>query len=393
MAGPLDGYRIIDLTAMISGPVATMTLADQGADVIKVERPDGGDFVRKGANRRGGFSSGFINNNRNKRSLALNLKQDAEREILLKLVETADVFVQNFRPGVAERMGLGEDAIRSRRKDIIYVSIAGFGFEGPYAPRPVYDPLIQALSGLATVQAGSDEERPRLVRTIVPDKVSGLTTAQAITAALLERERSGEGQHVQVAMLDAIVSFLWHSDMGSQTFVGENIPQQHAASFKDLIYETADGYMSVATMSDREWEAITRVFERPEWLEDERFKTPALRDKNINARLELIQSVLRERPAAEWLQRLEAEGVPCAPVLTRSEMITHEQVTANALIETYEHPQAGTIRQTRPAARFSRTPSAIRSGAPELGAHNDEILAELGLSAEDDAGAPASSAG
>ena len=153
MEGPLDGYRIIDLTAMISGPVATMTLADQGADVIKVERPDGGDFVRKGANRRGGFSSGFINNNRNKRSLALNLKQDTEREILLKLVETADVFVQNFRPGVAKRMGLGEDAIRSRRKDIIYVSIAGFGFEGPYAPRPVYDPLIQALSGLATVQA------------------------------------------------------------------------------------------------------------------------------------------------------------------------------------------------------------------------------------------------
>ena len=394
MSGPLTGYRIVDLTAMISGPVATMTLADQGADVIKVERPDGGDFVRKGANRRGGFSSGFLNNNRNKRSLALDLKQDDAREVLFKLIETADVFVQNFRPGVAERMGLGEDVVRQYRKDIIYVSIAGFGFEGPYAPRPVYDPLIQALSGLATVQAGSDEERPRLVRTIVPDKMSGITTAQAITAALLERERSGEGQHVKVAMLDAIVSFLWHSDMGSQTFVGEDIPQQHAASFKDLIYETADGYMSVATMSDREWEAVTRVFDTPEWLEDERFKTPALRDRNINARLELIQGELRKRPAREWLPLLEAEGVPCAPVLTRTEMIDHEQVIANDLVQTYEHPSAGAIRQTRPAAQFSRTPAGVRFGAPDLGQHNDEILAELGIAPdqfEDDT--PASSAG
>ena len=379
MPGPLNGYRIVDLTAMISGPLATMTLGDQGADVIKIENPAGGDYVRKGANRRGDFAANFCNNNRSKRSVALDLKQTRGKEILLKLVATADVFIQNFRPGVAERMGLGEDVIRAVKPDIIYVSIAGFGFSGPYAPKPVYDPLIQAISGLATIQAGSDDERPRLVRTIVPDKVSALTTAQAITAALLARERSGEGQHVKVSMLDAIVAFLWNSDMGSQTFVGDELPQQHAASFIDLIYATADGHLSVAVMSDREWHGLTRALGKPEWLDDERFKTPALRDRNINARLELIQSALMEQPASYWLPRLEAENVPCAPVLTRNEMIQHPQVAANGVIQQFEHPQAGTLRQARPAAQFSHTAPVISRGAPGLGEHTAEILRELGL--------------
>ena len=264
----------------------------------------------------------------------------------------------------------------------IYVSIAGFGFEGPYAQRPVYDPLIQALSGLATVQAGTDTERPRLVRTIVPDKVSALVAAQAITAALLARERGAGGQHVRVAMLDAIVAFLWQSDMGSQTLVGDELPQQSAASFIDLIYATACGYMSVAVMSDREWQALTRALEKPEWLNDPRFATPALRDRNIDARLAMIQETLLTRPAAEWLAQLEAEGVPCAPVLTRNEMIHHPQVMANELVQIYPHPQAGPLRQARPPARFSTTPSTVRSGAPRLGEHSNEILAELGIAQE-----------
>ncbi len=381
MPGPLDGYRVIDLTAMISGPLATMLLADQGADVIKVENPHGGDHVRRGGNRRGDFAANFLNNNRNKRSVVLDLKHPRGVETLLHLCEQADVFVQNFRPGVIERMGLGEDVVRGVRPDIVYASIAGFGFSGPYAGKPVYDPLIQALSGLATVQAGADEERPRLVRTIVPDKVSALTAAQAITAALLARERSGEGQHVKLAMLDAIVSFLWHSDMGSQTFVGEDLPQQAAASFIDLIYETAEGYLSVAVMSDREWAGLARAVERPEWLDDPRFKTPALRDRNIDARLELIQSVLLERPAAEWLARLEAERVPCAEVLTRNDMIEHPQIAANETIGIYQHPDAGPIRQARPAAQFSATPAGVRRGAPRLGEHTTEVLAEAGLDA------------
>ena len=219
MPGPLHGFRVVDLTSMISGPLATMILADQGADVIKVENPDGGDHTRAANNRRGGFSAGFLNNNRNKRSVALDLRDPKAKQALLRLVATADVFVQNFRPGVADRMGFGEDALRAVKNDLIYVSISGFGETGPYAAKPVYDPLIQGVSGLASIQAGHDKERPRLVRTIVPDKMTAITASQAITAALLSRERTGLGQHVRLSMLDAVVAFLWASDMGSQTFV------------------------------------------------------------------------------------------------------------------------------------------------------------------------------
>ncbi|HVZ09794.1 CaiB/BaiF CoA transferase family protein [Rhodopila sp.] len=380
MPGPLHGYRIVDLTSMISGPHATMILADQGADVIKVENPDGGDHTRAANNRRGGFSASFLNNNRNKRSVALDLKRPAARQALLRLIATADVFIQNFRPGVAERMGLGEDTVRAAAPEIIYVSISGFGETGPYAGKPVYDPLIQAVSGLATIQAGSDTERPRLVRTIVPDKLTAVSAAQAITAALLARERTGRGQHVRLSMLDAVIAFLWASDMGSQTFVGEDIPQQEAASFIDLIYETASTAISVAVQTDKEWQALTRALDQPDWSRDPRFLTPALRQRHINDRLSMTQAVLKTRPAEEWLERLTVEGVPCAPVLTRTAMLSNPQVVANGIIVETDHPHAGRLRQARPAARFSATPATIRHGGAALGEHTHAVLAELGYS-------------
>jgi crotonobetainyl-CoA:carnitine CoA-transferase CaiB-like acyl-CoA transferase len=378
MTGPLHGYRIVDLTAMVSGPSSTMLLADQGADVIKVENPNGGDHTREATNRQNDFSASFLNNNRNKRSLALNLKHADGIAALLRLVETADVFIQNFRPGVVERMGIGEEVIRAVAPSIIYVSISGFGERGDYSGKPVYDPLIQAMSGLATVQAGSDRERPRLVRTILPDKLSGIVTAQAITAALLSRERTGEGQHIRVSMLDTLVSFLWGSDMSSQTFPGTEIPQQEAASFIDLIYETTDGYISVAVQTDREWLALTKALDKPEWLEDARFKTPALRQQYIDDRLSLTQEVLATNTSAYWLARLEDADVPCAPVLTRTQVIDHPQVVANEILWESEHHLAGKLRQARPAARFSATPTALRRGGPALGEHTEETLAEIG---------------
>ncbi|MGD8430065.1 MAG: CoA transferase [Ectothiorhodospiraceae bacterium] len=384
MTGPLHGFRVIDLTAMVAGPLATMLLADQGADVIKIENPAGGDHTRSHPARRGGFSGTFLNNNRNKRSVALDLKNERGREALMRLLAGADVLVQNFRPGVVERLGLDESTVRGIAPGIVYASISGFGSRGPYVGKPVYDPLIQALSGLATVQAGSDTARPRLVRTILPDKLTGMVAAQAVTAALLARERTGEGQHVSVSMLDALIAFLWGSDMESQTFVGEEIAQQEAASFIDLIYETTDGYISVAVQSDREWEALTRALERPEWREDERFRTPALRQKHIDARLALTQEELRRRSSAHWLQRLEAEGVPCAPVLTRNEVIHHPQVLANGIVMETEHPHAGRLRQARPAARFSGTPEEPeRAGAPRLGEHTAAVLREAGYSGDE----------
>ncbi|MGH6901654.1 MAG: CaiB/BaiF CoA transferase family protein [Geminicoccaceae bacterium] len=378
MAGPLSGYRIVDLTAVVSGPLATMVLADQGADVIKIENPAGGDFTRAVSNRRGGFSASFLNNNRNKRSVAIDLKDERGLGIVKRLIESADVLVQNFRPGVVERMGLGEEQVRAIAPHLVYVSISGFGDRGPYAGMAVYDPLIQALSGLTTIQAGADEARPRLVRTIVPDKVTGLVAAQAITAALLARERTGRGQHLRLSMLDSVIAFLWHSDMGSQTFVGAELPQQEAQSFIDLIYETADGYVSVAVQTDAQWRALARALDRPAWLEDPRFMTPALRQQNIDARLELTQEVLRTGTTKEWLARLEAAGVPCAPVLRRNDMIDHPQVRANEIIVETEHPDAGRLRQARPAARFADAPFEIRNGGPALGEHTHEVLAELG---------------
>jgi crotonobetainyl-CoA:carnitine CoA-transferase CaiB-like acyl-CoA transferase len=382
MTGPLHGFRIVDLTSNVSGPLATMILGDQGAEVIKVE-PPGGDHTRSAAGRRGGFSASFLNNNRNKRSICIDLKQPRGLEIVRRLAAGADAFVQNFRPGVAERLGIGEAAIREVSPRIVYVSISGFGEVGPYAHKPVYDPLIQAYSGLATIQAGSDEARPRLVRTIVPDKLTAVTAAQAITAALLARERGGEGQHVRLAMLDAVVAFLWASDFGDQTFVGDEPERQEPASAIDLVFETADGYITVAVQTDQQWQGLTRALERPEWLADERFKTPALRQRNIDARLQLTQDVLIGGSSAMWLDRLTAAGVPCAPVLTRREVIRAPQIAALGTVVETDHPRAGRLRQARPAARFSRTPPELRRGAPGLGEHTAEILAELGYAAAD----------
>ena len=380
--GPLAGIRVVDLSSMLSGPWATMILADQGADVIKVEAPQG-DHTRTLSNRHKGFSAQFLNLNRNKRSVTIDLKSREGVDLLKRLCATADVFVQNFRPGVVERLGIGEDAIRAVAPNIVYVSISGFGENGPYAKKPTYDPIIQALSGLTSVQGGSDTARPRLVRTVLPDKLTAVTAAQAISAALVARFKSGAGQHVRLSMLDAVLAFLWASDMSLQTFVGQEVTGRTAASFIDLIYETSDGFMTVAVMGNKEWTALTRALERPEWLDDPRFKTPALRDQNIDARLQMTQDVLKSRTTEEWLARLEAEGVPCAPVLTRDQVIRHPQVLASNILMETEHPVVGRLRQTRPAARFAKTPPQYRRGAPLLGEHTGEVLGELGLSRHD----------
>ena len=383
--GPLDGIRIVDLTSMLSGPWATMILADQGADVIKVEEPRQGDHTRSYGNRKNGFSASFLNLNRNKRSVAIDLKTPKGVELVKRLAASADVLVQNFRPGVVERLGIDEAAIRAVAPSIVYVSINGFGEKGPYAKKPVYDPIVQAFSGLTTVQAGSDEQRPRLIRTVLPDKLTAVTAAQAIAAALVGRLKTGKGQHVRLSMLDAVLAFLWASDMGAQTYVGEKVSQRAAASFIDLIYETQNGFMTAAVMTNKEWAALTRALQRPDWLEDPRFTTTALRDQNIDARLQMTQDVLKTRTTEEWLERLEAEQVPCAPVLTRDQVIAHAQIQASGILLESDHPVAGRLRQTRTAARFE-TPTVVRHGAPRLGQHSGEVLTELGLSADDIAG-------
>ncbi len=382
MPGALDGFRIIDLTQMVSGPMATMMLADQGADVIKVEPPGTGDLTRALAGRRRGMSPPFAVINRNKRSVVIDLKTARGLELVKQLVAGADVFVQNFRPGATERMGLGEPALRAIKPDLVYVSISGFGESGPYVHKRTYDPVIQALSGLASIQ-GDPGGRPRMMRVIVPDKVTALTAAQAITAALLARERTGKGQHVRLAMLDAVVAFMWPESMASHTFVDTNHVVTRPLNTRDLIFETTDGYITCGAISDSEWAGLCRALEHPEWLDDERFKTPAGRVKYADARLELAADVLKHRTSAEWLARLDAEQVPCAPILSREQLLTDPQIASNGLIVESTHPHAGAMRQPRPAARFGATPSALRTFAPLLGEHTDTVLSELGLSARD----------
>ncbi|MEP3276877.1 MAG: CoA transferase [Stappiaceae bacterium] len=382
MSGPLSGIRVVDLSTVISGPLTTMMLADQGAEVVKIESPNGGDFARHVATRRGGFSASFLNNNRNKRSVVLDLKTPDGIEALKAIAKTADVFVQNFRPGVVDRLGIGAAALRALNPKLIYVSIAGFGFEGPLADKPVYDPLIQAISALTTVQAGSNEERPRLVRTILPDKLTGFQTAQAVTSALFERERSGLGQEVTVSMLDTVVSFLWSSDMNGHTFVGDELEREEAQSFIDLIYKVADGYVSVAVMQDKHWRDFANAIDRADLLSDPRFLSAELREINRDARLQATQDALTPFSVAEVVERMEKADVPCARVLTRREMRQHPQVVANRTIVETDHPVAGRLRQARHAAVFSRTPTSIRRGAPELGEHTREVLSEIGFSTD-----------
>lgn len=376
--GPLDGVRVIDFTNVVAGPYAAMILADQGADVIKVEGPRRRDFARGAGEGASQLNSVFLNNNRNKRSLSVDATTDAGREILLRLAATADVFVQNYRPGVMTRLGIDEPALRAVNSKIVYVSMSGFGESGPFAHKPVYDPLIQALSGLTTVQAGSDEARPKLIRTILPDKLTGMTAAQAISSALVARERTGEGQHIRLSMLDSVVAFMWSSDMGEQTFLDREVSAQAAATIIDLIYETKTGYVTISTMTNDQWAGFCRAAGRPELITDERFRSAGGRHRNADERLALIQEVLMTRTADEWLEALDAEGVPCAPVLTRSEAVEHPQVQASGILVESEHPHAGRLRQARNAAVFEGAPMEIRHGAPLLGEHTAEVLAELG---------------
>ncbi len=380
MSGPLSGFKILDMSRVLAGPAATVLLADQGADVVKVE-PLRGDVVR--AMGGGGVTPGFVTANRGKRSIALDLKSPAGIEIVKRLARDADVFVQNFRPGAIDGMSLGEPVIREINPSIVYVSMSGFGEKGPYAHKRVYDPVIQALSGLADLQATDENDRPRMIRTVIPDKTTGITTAQAITAALLSRERTGEGQHIRVAMLDVMIAYLWQEGLGGLTLVGQEHRVKRGQRSKDLIYQTADGYITAGAVSDAEWRGMCKALDREEWLTDERFATPQARSVNVKARLEMTAEVLRTNTSAYWLERLDACEVPSAPVLTRPEVISQEQVQVNDILSEYEQPGLGMVRQPRPAARFEGTPVNTEQTAAALGEHGREILIEAGYSAEE----------
>ena len=383
MSGPLKGVRVLDLTGVVSGPYATMFLADQGADVLKIE-PIGGDITRRSRapiDKAGEFSALFISSNRGKRSLSIDVKSEAGREVMAKLVAQSDVLVQNFRPGTTERLGLGPEELRKKHPRLIYVSISGVGDSGPYVKKRVYDPIIQALSGFADIQSQPVTNRPQMIRTIVCDKTTAVFTAQAVAAALYAREKTGQGDHIQVAMLDTMISYLWPEGMMQYTVVGAEATTTDPNDRPDLVFKTLDGYITAGTISDSEWQGFCKASGDPELAKDERFATPGGRFVNATARINKMQDYIAQRTTAEWLERLDAADVPCAPILRRGEIIHNEQVVARGLIQEFDQPSVGRVRQPKPAARFEVNEAVIGGPAPRVGEHSRAVLEELGYDA------------
>jgi crotonobetainyl-CoA:carnitine CoA-transferase CaiB-like acyl-CoA transferase len=366
----------------VSGPLATMILADQGADVVKVEPVAAGDVFRTAGPSVNGVTPLFANNNRGKRSLAVDIGTDAGRDILLGLVDRADVFVQNFRPGVVDRIGVGADAALARNPSLIYVSISGYGPSGPYRDRRANDPVIQGVSGYVALQRNPQLPFTDLVRTLVADKATAWMVAQAVTAALLARQRGrAAGQHVEVSMLDAALAFLWPDGMVAHTLLDDPLGSERLTVAETLnVTRCSNGELIYYIVSDDEAHGLYRALGHPEWCDDPRVGSRAGRFDPANRSLlgELVAAEAERWDAAELLQRMLEEDVPCGPVNSLAEVINDAQVRHNRSIWEWDHPSAGRIRQARPAARFSVTPQAPRPVVALLGQHDDEILAELG---------------
>ena len=385
MTKPLDGVRVIDLSQITSGPFGTMVLAEQGADVVKVESPMIGDLARWAPNSRNGMSSFVLNQNRGKRSIAVDLQHDAGRAVALDLMAGADVVVQNFRPGVVEHLGLGYDDVAARNPGVVYVSISGFGPDGPYADRPVLDPVIQALSGVVYRQQSEAIPLPDLVRNIFVDKATSLTVAQSVCAALFQRTRTGRGDHIVLPMLDVGLYFFWPDGMMDMTFIGDGVAAGPRIVDLYQITHCADGQLVYYIATESQREGLYRALGHPEWSEDPRFgSTIALLDEDNRAALgSLLEAAFAALPLAEVLPRMHEESVPTAPVLEPEQVFDDPQVVHNGTLHTWEHPVAGELRQPRHPVRFASSPTPVPEQVPGLGEHTDEVLAELGRTADD----------
>lgn len=385
--GPLAGYRILEFGTNLTAPMATMLMGDQGADVIKVE-PIRGDQLRSSGDQRSGvpnMGAMFLNANRNKRSIALDLKRADHLDAALRIAGQCDVVVQNFRPGVADRIGIGYEAAARLRPDIIYVSIDGLGDSGPEANRRVYDIVVQGIAGIAAVQADNVTGAPTTIRSAIVDKTTALVVWQAVTAALLARERTGQGQHIRVSMLNVALSFIWPEVMSSSTLIGDDVVVGGSMAGVRYCFATADGHILVGFVTDEEFAGVCQVLGRPDLPGDPRFDVLSKRFANASELNAIVGACLLRRPTAYWLPRLRAVDAVYAPINRPDDLAADPQIMAIGALMEHDHPAAGRYRQPVHPIRFSDTPAHLHRHAPMLDADHDEILAEFGIRPASDA--------
>ena len=376
--GPLAGYRILDLSSVVSGPFATMLLGDLGADIIKIESPEGDTLRTFGRPQKNGMSAGFLNFNRNKRSIVIDLQNDKGRDLVRRLATRADALIENMRPGVADRLGVGYADIRRVNPKIVYCSISGFGPDGPNANAPAYDPLIQGYSGMSHLQGARSLGRPQCVQMSLADKVGGITAALCLVSALHAARNRGVGQYVRVPMLEAMVAFTFND-------TGYAYVLQPPEEFKDQLprnvamepFKTKDGYIAIGPFTDAQYRALATAAGHPEWWDE-----GLSRMEQVRAILRNCGKTLQERTSAEWLPILTEHDVPCAPVHSYETLFGDPEAIANQIFTTYEYPGVGQVMATRSGARFSETPMKMWRIPPRLGEHTEEVLRESEIERE-----------
>lgn len=376
MAGALDGLKVVDLTSHLSGPYCTMMLADHGADVVKIEKPNGGDEARGMPPHVGDESAPFMLWNRNKRSITLDLKSEADRTALLHLVDEADILVENYRPGTMDRLGLSYAILSRRNPRLIVGSISGFGQTGPYSPRGGFDLITQGMSGLMSV-CGPADGPPFRLPIALSDVAAGMHLAFGILCAVESRHRSGKGQNVDVSLLDSAISYGVYE--AAYFFATDQRParlgQSHRGSSPYEVFQTADGYITIGAAQQNFWVAFCDIVGLPELKSDARFRSNADRVANNRPLVDLLQEKMSARPSAYWLHALDEAGIPSGPVLASDEILADPHVLAREMVTQVEHPTAGQMKTLGVVAKLSDTPGAVTRSAPLLGEHSQEIKA------------------
>ncbi len=380
MQGALAGLRVIDMTGVVLGPYATQILGDYGADVIKIE-PPGGDIMRHaGPMKHPGMGHIFINANRNKRSVVLDLRQPEQREQLLALCKTADVLTYNIRPASMARLGLSFETLHALNPRLVVCGAYGYSEGGPYSEWPAYDDLIQGAACIPWLMTQSGSTEPRYVPATFADRVTGLNMVHAVLAAVIARYRTGLGQHVEVPMFECLLQFVLGEHLGGETWQPAIAPMGHsrmlAANRKP--YQTQDGYICALMYNDAHWQSFLKLIGRPElFLSDPRFTTQGERIKHIDALYAFVGEHLRTRSSETWMKELAANDIPVMPMMKLDDLLTDPHLTATQAWVDVQHPHEGTLRQFRPPVRMSATPTGIWRPAPRLGEHTEEVLNSL----------------